>query len=202
MLRGQTPVNIASPANALDARSLDPFWVGLGLAFATRGNAWSDFTEHRFFPFHTTPVELKGEVRVDPERGLSLHYLHPNDVTVIVDADGVLMRGNGKTSAPPADPRAAGANAAMLDILRLNVADLEKNYAVYGTHEGSDWELELVARAAASAGSIGTIYVLGRGAWVNRIALRHSEKQRIEITMTHPRPPAPFSAEVLKRYFR
>ncbi len=196
------PVPIAQPDHALDAAALDSFWIGLGLGFAARGTVWSDFTERRYFPFHSKAVELRGEVRIDPARGLSLHYTTPSDVTVIVDQDGVLMRGNGRTSAPPADPRAAGANAAMLDVLRLNFADLEKNYAVYGTHSGSDWELELVARGPASAWTIGTLFVLGTGTTVNRIDLRHSEKQRIEITMDHLRPGGPFGPAVLTRYFR
>jgi hypothetical protein len=196
------PRNLATPALAIDPESLDPFWIGLGLTLAAQGGVWSDFTERRYFPFRTAPVELTGEVRVDPQRGLSLHYLHPNEVTVIVDADGVIMRGNGKTSAPPADPRAAGANLAMLDILRLNFADLQKNYAIYGNHSSGAWELELVARAPASSWSIGTIFVQGSGPTVRRIDLRHSEKQRIEIIMDRTHPPAPFSADVLRRYFR
>lgn len=57
-------------------------------------------------------------------------------------------------------------------------------------------------RTAALRGSIGRITVAGEAAAVRHIELRRSAKQVIEILIAPPRPPAAFTAEEVKKYFR
>jgi glycosyltransferase involved in cell wall biosynthesis len=179
-----------------------PQWQDLMAGFAQRPDTAADFTERRQFPFRREPVELKGEVRVSPTRGLSLHYLSPEDRIVILDADGMLVRAPAGEKAAPADPRAAAANEALRHILRFEFSALEKDFELYGRREGPDWQLALVPRADAMRRSIGRISVAGTAAAVRRIELRRSAKQVIEILIDPPRPDAAFTPEELKKYFR
>jgi cysteine synthase len=59
-----------------------------------------------------------------------------------------------------------------------------------------------VPRAEPVLRAIGNIYVGGARAAVRTIELRRSLKQHIDIEISAPRTPAPFTAEDVKRYFR
>jgi hypothetical protein len=179
-----------------------PAWNDLVDAFAHNPDVTADFEERRFFPFKKDPVELKGEVRVSTARGLSLHYGSPEERTVILDAQGLLIRAAAGEKAPPADPRAAAANAALLHILRFDFAALEKDFELYGRREGPTWTLALVPRTETLRRSVGRITVAGEDATIRHIEIRRSAKQAIEIIIAPPRPPAAFGAEEQKRYFR
>jgi glycosyltransferase involved in cell wall biosynthesis len=177
-------------------------WNDLSAAFAQNGDVTADFTESRRFPFKRDPVVLAGEVRVSATRGLSLHYLQPNDRTVILDDQGVLVRAPEGQQAPPADPRAAAANRALLHVLRFDLAGLEPDFELYGRREAGAWELALVPRTDALRRSVGRITAAGEGATIRRIEIRRSEKIAIEIVIAPPRAPAPFTPEELKVFFR
>ena len=179
-----------------------PAWSDLGEAFAHHADVSAGFTERRFFPFKKEPVELKGEVRVSATRGLSLHYTAPDERTVILDDQGVLIRAVAGDKAPPADPRAAAANEALRHILRFDLAALEKDFALYGEREPAAWTLALVPRTETLRRSVGQITVAGEAATIRRIEIRRSARQAIEITIEPPRPATAFTAEELKVFFR
>jgi glycosyltransferase involved in cell wall biosynthesis len=191
---------LVNPEHRLPAGA--PQWSDLVDAFARRPDTAADFTEKRQFPFRREPVELRGEVRVSTSRGLSLHYTTPDDRTVILDAEGMIIRAPAGEKVPPADPRAASANDALRHILRFEFAALEKDFELYGQRDGADWTLALVPRTDALRKNIGRITVAGQEATVRRIELKRSAKQVIEILIAPPRPPAPFTPEELKQYFR
>jgi glycosyltransferase involved in cell wall biosynthesis len=200
------PDPLVNPAHLLAPGA--PAWSDLAEAFAHQADVTADFTEHRFFPFKKDPVELTGEVRVSAARGLSLHYLTPEERIVILDAHGVLIRGKDGQTAAPADPRAASTNDALLHILHFDFGALGKDFELYGQREAGTWTLVLVPRTEAQRRTIGRITVAGSAgggtgpASVRRIELRRSARQAIEILIAPPRPPAPFSAAELKRFFR
>jgi len=179
-----------------------PAWSDLIEAFAHQPDTTADFTERRQFPFKQEPVELAGVVRVSPARGLSLHYVSPDERTVILDDQGMLIRARAGEKAPPADPRATAANEALRHILRFEFAALDRDFDLYGRRDGPDWTLALVPRTDTLRRSIGRITVSGEAATIRRIEFRRSAKQVIEILMTPPRPPAAFTAEEVKSYFR
>jgi len=180
-----------------------PAWGDLIDAFAHHPDIVADFTERRHFSFKKEPVELKGEVRVSATHGLSLHYTAPEVRTVILDAQGVLMRAAAEEQAPPADPHAAAANAALLHILRFDFEALQKDFELYGQRDGEAWTLALVPRTEAQRRTIGRITVSGEAAAVRRIELRRSAKQFIEIIIGPPNAPATaFTVDELKRFFR
>jgi glycosyltransferase involved in cell wall biosynthesis len=191
---------LVNPAHLLAANA--PGWADLIAAFAQNPDTTADFTERRFFPFKKEPVELKGEVRVSATRGLSLHYTAPDERTVILDGQGMLIREATAEKAPPADPRARAANDALLHILRFDFAALEKDFELYGQRTGGVWTLVLVARTEAIRRGIGLITVAGEETVVRRIELRHSAKQYVEILNAPPGPAAAFTADELKRFFR
>lgn len=191
---------LTAPEHRLDGAA--HAWSDLVEAFAANPDVTAAFTEHRFFPFKKAPVVLTGEVRVSHERGLSLSYLEPEPRIVIVDAQGVLIRARAGERAPPADPRAAAANRALLNILRFDFEALERDFELYGRRDCTEWSLALVPRTAQIKRSTGEIHVKGEGATIRRIEIRRTAKQRIEISMQAPHPPADFTPEELARYFR
>jgi glycosyltransferase involved in cell wall biosynthesis len=194
------PAELVSPAQRL--APADPAWSDLIETFVRQPDTVADFTERRQFPFKKEPVELQGEVRVSAARGLSLHYTLPEQRTVILDAQGMLIRTAAGDKTPPADPRATAANEALRHILRFEFAALEPDFELYGRREGAGWTIALVPRTATLRGSIGRITVTGEAAAIRRIELRHSAKQVIEIFIAPPRPSRAFTAEELKAYFR
>lgn len=194
------PDPLVNPENKLAPAA--PAWSDLVAAFAQQPDTTADFTERRQFPFKKEPVELAGVVRVSTARGLSLHYTAPDERTVILDDQGMLIRARAGEKAPPADPRATAANEALRHILRFEFAALEKDFDLYGRREGPDWTLALVPRTKDLQRSIGRITVGGEAAAIRRIELRRSAKQVIEIVIAPPRPPAAFTAEELRIYFR
>jgi hypothetical protein len=179
-----------------------PAWSDLIDSFAHNPDTTADFTEQRFFPFKRDPVELKGEVRVSTTRGLSLHYTTPEERTVILDNQGVLLRAKAGEKAPPADPRATAANEALLHILRFDFVALQKDFGLYGQREGGMWTLALVPLTETLRHSVGRITVNGEAAAIRHIELRRTPKQAIQISIEPPRARTEFTPEELRTYFR
>jgi len=196
----ESPDPLVNPEHRLVPTA--PEWSGLIDSFAHKPDTTADFTERRFFPFKKEAVELRGEVRVSTERGLSLHYTVPEERTVILDEHGVLIRAPAGEKAPPADPRATAANGAMLHILRFDFVALEKDFELYGRRDGEVWTLALLPRTEALRRSVGRITVGGLGATISRIELRRSAKQAVEVLIAPPKSSLPFTTEELKRFFR
>lgn len=203
---------VAGPGQAAEADPLvtaehrlppaAPAWSDLIGAFAGNPDITADFTEQRFFPFKKEPVELRGEVRVSKPHGLSLHYTAPEVRTVILDDRGVLIRAPAGEKTPPADPRAAAANAALLKVLRFDFAALEQDFELYGRREGTTWTLALLPRTDALRRSVGRLTVTGDGAAISRIEIRRTARQAILIAIAPPRSVTAFTAEELKQFFR
>jgi glycosyltransferase involved in cell wall biosynthesis len=179
-----------------------PAWSDLVQAFTHNPDIAAAFTERRQFPFKREPVVLTGEVRVSATRGLSLHYTAPEERIVVLDAQGVLVRGPAGEKAAPPDPRAAAANEALLHILRFDFTALEKDFEIYGQRTDATWALALVPRTDALRRSVGQIRVEGEAATVRHIEIRRSANQAIDIRIDPPRPPASFTPDEIKRFFR
>ena len=179
-----------------------PAWSDLIDGFARNPDITADFAERRSFPFKKEPVELTGEVRVSARHGLSLHYLTPEERTVILDTGGVLIRAAAGEKTPPADPRAAAANEALLHILRFDFPALERDFELYGKRADAAWTLTLVPRTESLRRSVGRITVTGEAAAIRRIEIRRTARQVIEINIAPPRSTAAFPAEELARFFR
>jgi hypothetical protein len=200
-LRAAESDSLVKPEHRLDAAN--PAWSDLLAKIDDRPDGSARFEERRFFPFKKTPTVLTGEVRVSRTRGLSLHYVEPDDRTVIIDERGPLIREHRGETVPPSDPRAAAANTAMLHLLRFNLPALAETFDIYGERKDTAWTLVLVPRADALRRTLGQITVTGENVTVRRIELRRSATQRIEILVAPPRSPAvPFTAEELRLYFR
>lgn len=178
-------------------------WAPLFAQLAPNKNRQSNFEEHRYFPFRKTPTILKGEIRIMPDRGLSLRYLEPEAHTLIVDKEGLLMRNDeGRQRAAPSDSRAQQAIGALMSVLRFDVAELEKNFTIYGRRAGDAWSLSFVPRETSLRDLTGTLRVHGTGAHLDRIEMVKSDKQRIEILITDTQDNVLFPANVIARFFR
>ena len=191
---------LVNPAHQL--APADPAWRDLAEAFAHNPDTTADFTERRFFTFRKKPVELQGEVRVSSTLGLSLHYTAPEDRTVIMDDRGILIRAPAGEKAPPADPHAAAANAALLHVLHFDFTALARDFTLYGERTGATWTLVLVAPTAAIISTVGQITVSGEGTTIRHIEIRRTSSQAIEIIIAPPRATGAFTADELKRFFR
>jgi hypothetical protein len=202
------PARAAAPAEA-PARNLiadpanDPAWKELFARLAPEKTRRSKFEERRIFPFRTTPIVLTGEIRISPDRGLSISYLGAKPQVVIIDQKGVLMRDErGQQRTAPADPRADAAQAALFQILRFDLSALAKTFTIYGRREGEAWYLGFEPRDATVSGLIGSVVVQGVAGRVDRISMVKSEKQRIEISLSDTKEDITFEPDELKRFFR
>jgi hypothetical protein len=180
----------------------EPAWRDLSDSFAHHPDTKADFTERRFFSFKRDPVELKGEVRVSAARGLSLHYTAPEERTVILDSQGVLIRTAKGEEAPARDPRAGGVDGALLHILQLNLAALGTDFELYGQRDGATWSLALVPRSDPLRRAMDRITVTGESAAIRRIEIRRAARQAVVIDIEPIRPPAAFTDAELRRFFR
>ncbi len=177
-----------------------PPWAGLAAGFVGQGDTSASFTETRVFAFRKQPTVLRGQVRVSPALGLSLHYTHPEQRTLILDERGVLLRGPDGDAVPP-DARSAAANAALWRVFRFDFSALARDFRCRGWAEGDEWILRLEPRDAALRRSVGEMVVMGAGAVVRHLELRRGERQRIVIAVADVQS-AEFSAEDRRRYFR
>lgn len=198
--RAETTDPLVNSEHRLSATA--PVWEDLVTAFAQQPDITADFTERRFFPFKREPIVLQGEVRVSPARGLSLHYLTPEEHTVILDAQGMLLRTPAGEKTPPTDPRATAANEALRHLLRFDFPALETDFELYGQREGGTWTLTLLPRAETLRRSVGRITATGEAATIRRIEIRRTPKQAIEILIAPPRATTVFTKEEVERYFR
>lgn len=181
----------------------DPAWSPLFAKLSANQTRQSQFEERRYFPFRKTPVILKGEIRIVPERGLSLRYLEPESRVMIVDAKGLLMRDDqGNQREAPSDSRAQAVTSALVGVLRFDLPALEKSFAVHGRREGADWTLAFVPREASLSEMIGVLAVSGQNDRLDRIELVRSPTQRIEILISGTRENVIFPGDVLERFFR
>jgi outer membrane lipoprotein-sorting protein len=191
------------PATLLADPAHDPAWTQLFAKLASNKTRQSQFEERRYFPFRSTPVVLQGEIRIVPERGLSLRYTEPEHRILIVDAKGLLMRDDeGRERAAPSDSRAQAVTSAMVDVLRFDLAALQKSFVMYGRQEGTKWVLGFVPRDASLAEMIGTLFVSGDQTVLDRIEMTKSATQRIEILIRNTREDVVFPGDVLERFFR
>jgi len=201
VLRAGPP--LLSPATAIPDPAHNPAWNGLFSGLAPRETRESFFEERRTFPFRRNPVVLTGEIRIAPGRGLSLHYLTPESRVLIVDGRGLLMRDDlGRDLPAPADARAQAAITALVDILRFDVAELQRNFDVHGIRDGAAWTLAFVPRDKALAENLTALIVSGDHDNVSAIELFTSPRQHIDIIVHGARKNVAFTAGEWARYFR
>ena len=203
-LRAALPADIVAPSYQLSLAQ-DEAWRTLFQTLANQGGIHSQFEEFRFLPIRKTPIILTGEMRLSPEHGLSLHYLKPEESRVIIDSRGILLRdARGRSRDVGSDPRARGATGTLLQVLRFDLAVLERDFTLYGAREGIAWKvvLEPKPEAIAQDTSLGRIIIHGQEEAVLLIELRRSDRQRIEIHVGDTRIGVSFSPEELSAYFR
>jgi hypothetical protein len=200
LARGAPESSLTAPGQRIAPSS--PAWTELSEAFRANPDARAYFTERRYFPFKRDPVVLKGEVRVSAARGLSLQYTSPERQTVILDAQGIIVRTPKGDMVPPADPRAEGADRALLNILRMDLAALDGEFEPYGQRTGASWTLALLPRADSLRGAVSRIVASGEGAAIQRIEIDRGDRRAIEIAIEPPLPQSGFTQEELKQWFR
>jgi len=191
------------PGPILVAGENDAAWKPLFTALAGKGAIVSQFTERRWFSIRKKPIELAGEMRLAPGHGLSLHYLPPQESTMIVDEHGLLLRdAGGQAHEVPPDPRAGAVIASLLPILRFDQADLMKTFVVHAAREGDDWRLDFVPRDAALGRLLGSVIVIGAGDAIQWLEFHRTATQRVEIAIRDTRTGVTFTPADLQRYFR
>ena len=181
----------------------NPVWRELFAELGKPRTRFSHFEEHRFFPFRDKPVVLEGEIRIVPQRGLSLSYAGAKPYVVIVDETGVLMRDErGRQRSAPDDSRARAVTSALSSILRFDLPALEKEFVIHGERDGEAWTLGFAPRDPNLAALLGTVVVQGRQTALDRIVMAKSNEQRIEILITKSQADVIFPMDLLQRFFR
>ncbi len=178
-------------------------WQALFESLAAQGSVFSHFTENRWFPIKKIPVILKGEMRLESGRGMSLRYTEPEDRTMIMDERGLLLRDDrGRSREIPPDPRSANINAALLPVMRFDQKELAKIFTLHAVREGKVWRLDFEPRDAALVKTIGRITVWGEDAKIKQLEFRRSSSQRVEIVIDDSQAGVVFTADEQKRFFR
>ncbi len=181
----------------------DPVWRDLLAQLAPTQTRQARFEERRYFPFRSTPVVLTGEIRIVPDRGLSLHYLTPRSLVLIADARGLLMRDEeGRERAAPDDSRTQAATTALVNVLRFNLPELQKSFSLHGRREGERWTLGFEPRDPALAETVGSLLLSGEDLQLRKIELIRSARQRIEILIGETQDNVIFTGDTVRRFFR
>src|SRR5687768_8972217 len=202
---GAPPVanDLISPDTRLEDPASDPKWRELFQRLAPNKTRQSTFEERRYFPFRKAPVVLQGEIRIVPERGLSLRYLGPEPRVLIVDRKGLLMRDNqGREQAAPSDSRGQAATSALVHVLRFDFEKLKKDFEVHGRWNDATWTLAFVPRDPAFANLLGVLTVSGGQNALRKIEMIKTPTQRIEITIKETQEDVLFTGDTIRRFFR
>lgn len=203
VLAADAPAPLASPGPLVELGNAGAEWQSLFDKLAAQGRVFSHFTENRWFPFKKIPVVLKGEMRMEAGRGLSLRYTQPEDRTLIMDERGLLLRDDrGRSREVPPDPRSGNLNAALLPVLRFDQKELAKVFLVHAVKVENSWRLDFEPRDAALARVVGQIIVWGEDAKVRQLEFRRSSSQRVEIVIDDSQQGVVFTVEEQKRFFR
>lgn len=204
-LAADTPVvaaELAAPGSVISAAD-DAGWREIFRALAAQGAVRSTFMEQRWFAVRKQPVVLRGELRHDAERGLSLHYTEPEEQVMIVDRNGLLLRdARGRTRGLPVDPRNPRMDALLLPILRFDLEELLRFFTLHGARAGAEWRLDFVPRTPALARQLSTLTVFGVNAAVTRLEFRRAANQRVVVTIEKTDTGVDFTPEEEKRFFR
>jgi hypothetical protein len=177
-------------------------WAPLIATLAAKGQIVAPFTELRHFPFRREPTVLKGILRISPERGLSLQYTDPSPNVLIADSSGLLTRdAGGRSRALPAGSRQAGAVAALLTIMRFDIAALYPRFEIRARGDAIRWGFDFVPRGADDARALGTISVEGTASDVHHLVFKRSSTQWIEIQVGDTRSGVPFTPAELEQFF-
>jgi hypothetical protein len=194
---------LITPANRIVLGENDAAWRPLAAAIAAQGSVFATFTEHRYLPFKKVPVVFTGELRLSPERGMSLHYTSPEDSTLIVDTQGVLVRdARGRSRELPSEPRARAATSALLHIMRFDLNALTPHFEIYGRKDGDAWQLAFDPREGELSGVLNRLIVSGQASNVQRIEMRRSALRSVETIIGEVHEHVTFSAAELAKFFR
>ncbi|MDF9833636.1 hypothetical protein M2103_001868 [Ereboglobus sp. PH5-5] len=178
-------------------------WQWLFSALAAKGATFSTFTENRYFTARKEPITLQGEMRLAPERGLSLRYTAPGETLTIIDSEGLLLRdAKGRTRQIKAGTRDAGLVTALLPVMRFDSGQLFKQFTVYAARDGGDWRFDFVPLNEKLASALGAIVVTGIGTEIKKITFNTSPKLRVEVLVGESKAGVAFTADELQRYFR
>lgn len=190
-------------AVVLDVASGLGDWKPIVDSVAGKGAVVAQFTESRFFPFRFRPTVLHGVLRLSPDRGLSLQYTDPDHYVLIADAHGILVReADGRTREPPSGSHESGAVAALLPIMRFDLAALSSSFVIRGIRAGETWTLTFTPRESGIADTLGEISVSGDRSGVRHLEFKRSPSQRVEIDVSQSTAGAVFDPRELASYFR
>ncbi len=202
-LTADEPSPLSVPGPVVELSSAGPEWQALFESLAAQKTVCSHFTENRWFPFKKIPVVLKGEMRLETGRGMSLRYTEPENRTMIMDERGLLLRDDrGHSREVPPDPRAGNINAALLPVMRFDQKELARIFELHAVRAGNGWRLDFEPRDEALVKTIGRITVWGEDAKIKQLEFRRSNSQRVEIIIDDSKADVVFSAEEQKRFFR
>ena len=181
----------------LDPATLSPAWETILSGLRAAETVQADFEERRFFGFRAKPVALRGRLRMDRARGLSLQYTHPEPYTIIVDDGGVLVRDEfGRERAAPA--QAVEATTRLREVLHLDLQRLSPHFLIRGRLEPPVWSLALEPLRPKDP----VIELSGSDHQVRKLSLSPTPRRRIDLTLTNIVSGAVISPADVRRYFR
>lgn len=199
------PADLVSPEHRVAPDDTASFVGPLLATLRAQAPLFATFDERRYYAFRKDATEFSGELRLDPQHGLSLRYLTPEERLLVVDTEGAFMAdARGRRRNVPDDPRAQAATRLLLDVLRFDLAKLSAHFDLYAAQDSADaWRLAFIPKSDVKpADAFQPLFIHGEGPRVTSLELRRADSQRVRITIRETRSGAAFSSEELARYFR
>lgn len=195
------PVIALAQPTPLSALRDDPEWREIFEAISADISRYSKFKEIRRFSFTKHPVELVGEMRRVPGKGVSLYYPKDGQI-VIIDARGVLLRdARGHNRAMPKRSASHGPLMSLESVLQFDVERLALLFELSGERTDSGWTLYLSAPQRPSD-EPAAIVVEGVERRIARIKIRREGAEQLEIRIVEARENVNLPPDEIARFFR
>lgn len=196
--------DVFAGANQVDPANPPAALVELREAIQQRGAIQAEFVERRQIAFKREAIELRGELAYAPGKGLSLHYLEPEEHRVVLSGNSLISEDDEGMLQERRIPRRY---AALQAVLTLDVDALSKQFKVYYA-SGDEWSFGLFAEGETRTGprrSVGSpsesIIVQGSGTVVERIELQRTGSIKVVIELSAVSELDARDTEALNRFF-
>ncbi len=202
---------VAAPsAGKADAEKLAEFdpanppseWKPILEALAVSRPVESGFIENRYHRIRRMPFTLPGVMRYLPGTGVSIsHTDDGKEDAVLVKADGLYRREDGKFERIPYDVAATRAPRLMLSVMAFDPAKVARDFTTEGRVTPEGWSLVLKPRSADIARAVSRMRLDGEKGRISKITIYDEDRVRLEIFIHSVKFPGEFSPEIARNYF-
>ena len=193
-----------SASQRLDPPNLPETWQDLFINLRGRPPLRANFSEERILPFRRDPIVLNGILRLDTNRGLSLHYPEAKgSPTTVIDSMGMATRSNETDWQVLPDRRSIRpAHAAIAALLSLDFERLSEDFELIGEMDQAVWSVQLSPKPGADTGRLTALSISGTPVGVTELRIGLGGNRGIFIKLFSEESVPAFGPEEYARFFR